>query len=244
LAGGSALERLLQQATSGTGDFGTAQNVYQGFADLGQFNPDDPKWGYSAFNKALAKAGSESASVLERESAITGNRFGTAIQGEKADLAENLNLQRQQRLAEIFQGSQQFAALVAQGLTGLANQTAQLAGLNIDYDDYQRQLQDKKAKDELDEFLRQRQEQLMRIGLMQDIKATPMGTYKTKDYGLAGDVLGMLGGYLGTRTANSGSTKSSQPSVTSTGSVSSSSSGSSWSSSPYSMKSGYNASKY
>jgi len=180
LAGGSALQNLLASSVTGTGPYGTSKGVYESLAGLGEFNPDDPKWGYDAFNKALTKAGAESASVLERESAITGDRFGTAIQGQKADLAENLNLQRQQKLSNIWQGSQQFAALGAQGLEGLANETSRLSGLNINYDEYQRQLKDTQAKDSLNEFKRARGEELSRIGLMQDERNSPLGPITTK----------------------------------------------------------------
>jgi hypothetical protein len=199
LAGGTALENLLTQFTTGTGNAGKAQDIYQGFADLGKFNPDDPKWGYAAFNKALAKSGAESASALEREAAIGGRRFGSSIQGEKADLAENLNLQRQSALANIFQSSQQFAALGAQGFTNLANQTADIAGLNINYDDYQRQLKDQQAKDQYNEFKRTRDEELSRLNLMQNQWENPMGTITKKGPStfakLLGEVVPLMGSY-------------------------------------------------
>lgn len=199
LAGGNILANLLSGVYSPDSDIGKARNVYEGFAELGKFNPDDPRWGYAAFNKALAKAGEESSDVLERESAISGSRFGTAIQGQKADLAENLNLQRQQRLAEIFQGSQQFAALGAAGFTGLANQVADIAGLNINYDDYQRQLKDQQAKESLMEFQRRRNEELSRIGLMQEQWQNPMGVITKKGPSLfakmLGEVVPVMGSY-------------------------------------------------
>ena len=86
-----------------------------------------------------------------------------------------MNLQRQQRLSDIFTNSQQFAALGAQGFTGLANQVSQIAGLNINYDDYQRQLKDKQAKDKLSEFKRAREEELKRLDLMADERRDPLG---------------------------------------------------------------------
>lgn len=205
LAGGQTLQDLLSGAYDHNSDMGKARGIYEGFADLGQFNPDDPKWGYAAFNKALEKAGAESASALEREAAIGGRRFGTAILGEKADLAENMNLQRQQRLSEMFMGAQQFSALGAQGFTGLANQVAQIAGLNINYDDYQRQLKDTKARDALNEFKRKRAEELSRLGLMQEQWQNPMGTITTKSptmlgklaSSVLGGVAGSVGAYMG-----------------------------------------------
>jgi len=198
LAGGSALEQLMSGVNDPNSDMGRARGIYSDFADLGKFNPDDPKWGYAAFNKALAKSGEESASAIERESAIQGNRFGTAILGEKADLAENLNLQRQMRLSEIFQGSQQFAALGAQGLTGLANQVADIAGLNIKYDDYQRQLKDQRAKEALDEYKRARGEELARIDLMNQQWQSPMGTITKKGPSTFAKLLGTVSPVMGT----------------------------------------------
>lgn len=205
LAGGQTLQDLLSGAYDPNSDMGKARGIYEGFSDLGQFNPDDPRWGYAAFNKALEKAGAESASALEREAAIGGRRFGTAILGEKADLAENMNLQRQQRLSEMFMGAQQFSALGAQGFTGLANQVAQIAGLNINYDDYQRQLKDTKARDALNEFKRTRAEELSRLGLMQEQWQNPMGTITTKSptmlgklaSSVLGGVAGSVGAYMG-----------------------------------------------
>ncbi len=205
MAGGQQLEDLMTGAYDPNSDMGKARGIYQGFSDLGQFNPDDPKWGYAAFNKALEKAGAESASALEREAAIGGRRFGTAILGEKADLAENMNLARQQRLSEMFIGAQQFARLGAQGFTGLANQVADIAGLNINYDDYQRQLKDTQAKDQLNEFKRKREEELSRLGLMQNQWQSPMGSITTKSptmlgklaSSVLGGVAGSMGAYMG-----------------------------------------------
>jgi hypothetical protein len=197
MAGGQQLEDLMTGAYDPNSDMGKARGIYQGFSDLGQFNPDDPRWGYAAFNKALEKAGAESASALEREAAIGGRRFGTAILGEKADLAENMNLQRQQRLSEMFMGAQQFSALGAQGFTGLANQVAQIAGLNINYDDYQRQLKDTKARDALNEFKRTREEELSRLGLMQEQWQNPMGTITKKGPSTLAKMLGEVSPLMG-----------------------------------------------
>jgi hypothetical protein len=211
LAGGTALENLLRGAYSPTSDIGRARSIYEGFADLGKFDPSDPRSGYAAFNRALAKSGKEAESALEREAAIQGRRYGTAIGGEKADLAENLNLQRQQRLAEMFQSSQQFAALGAQGFKGLANQVAEIAGLNINYDDYQRQLKNQEAQDRLMEFKRARNEELERIGILQTeanrnpymgISSIPGSPSPFSQ--LTGSVLGSFGKQVGTDIAKDG----------------------------------------
>jgi hypothetical protein len=198
-SGLSALQSLLMSSSDKNSDIGKARTGYENMLGLQAFNPDDPRWGYAAFNKALAKSGAESASALEREAAIQGNRYGTAIGGQKADLAENLNLQRQQALANIWQNSQQIAALGAAGLTGLADQVAQLSGMNITYGDMERQMKDTQALRQYEEFNRGRQEELMRLGLMQDQFNNPMGTVTTKSPStfmrMMGEILPEIGSY-------------------------------------------------
>jgi hypothetical protein len=196
-SGLSALQSLLMSSSDKNSDIGKARTGYENMLGLQAFNPDDPRWGYAAFNKALAKSGAESASVLERESAIQGNRYGTAIGGQKADLAENLNLQRQQALANVWQNSQQIAALGAAGLTGLADQVAQLSGMNITYGDMERQMKDTAALRQYEEFNRGRQEELLRLGLMKDQWQTPMGAITTKGPSTFAKMLGTFNPIMG-----------------------------------------------
>lgn len=193
LAGGSALEALF-----GSTDIQKARDTYTNLADT-KFDPSDPRTGYAAFNRQLEKAGMESSDAINREAAITGNRFGTAILGEKADLAENLNLQRQSALAQLFQQSRASQAMGAAGLQDIARQEQQIAGANIDYGELVRQVKDAEAKDALNEYKRTRDEELSRIGLMQQQWENPMGTITKKGPStfskMLGEVIPFVGSY-------------------------------------------------
>ena len=160
-------------------DMSGARDVYSSMANT-QFNPDDPSSGYAAYSRALAKAGAESADVLNREAAMTGSRFGTNIQNQKADLAGDLANQRGMFLADLYNRSQDRAL---QGASGLQNLMVQQSGL---YNQLQQQesidrmLQDQKARDQYSEFNRTRDEQLSRLGLMNDQWQNPMGVITKK----------------------------------------------------------------
>lgn len=160
----SALSKL--QGISGGQDITQARSTFADLANT-QFDPSDPKSGYAAFSKQLAAAGEESANVLEREAAITGSRFSTAIGGEKRKLAENLQLQRQSALASLYNQSRQQQLAGAQGLAGLAGQQAQLAGQEQEQAAIERQLKDQAARDDYSEYKRTRMEELSRINLLQ-----------------------------------------------------------------------------
>jgi hypothetical protein len=181
LAAGDSLYNLMKTAYGEESDIGQARNVYQNLAKNSVFDLESDQSGYKAYSKALAKAGLESADVLNREAAMSGNRFSTSMGRDKAELAENLQNQRAMQIANLYQASQQMAALGAQGLTGLANQIADIAGLNINYDEYQRGLKDRIAEDQYADFARQQRENYMRLGLMNDQWQNPMGkiTYKS-----------------------------------------------------------------
>ena len=156
----------------------TAQKTLTDLATT-TFNPDDPSSGYAAFSRALAKSGQESSDVLNREAAITGSRFGTGIQKQKADLAENLALQRGQFLANLYQQDQSKKLAGAQGLQSLVGTQANLAQQVQQQAAIQRQLNTAKAQAEYDEFKRSRNEQLSRIGLMQDQMQNPLAPVTT-----------------------------------------------------------------
>jgi hypothetical protein len=200
-SGLASLQSLLNSAYDPNSDMGQARSVYQNQANNSIFDLESDESGYKAFNKALTKSGKESSDVLNREAAISGNRFSTSMGAQKADLAENLQLQRAQQLANLYQSSQSVAALGAQGLTGLANQVANISGLNITYGDMQRQMEDARAKEQYNEFLRQRNEELSRLDLMNAERSNPLGTISMSSpsaFGkIASGVLTAVGTYFG-----------------------------------------------
>jgi len=147
---------------------------------LGQkFNPSDPSTGYADFSRALAKAGQESSDVLNREAAITGSRFGTGIQKQKASLSGDLANQRGMFLADLYKDT---TSKQLQGASGLQNQQANQANLLssiFNMSDVQRQLKDQELKDKLNAWTTARGEQLSRIGMMESLRANPMGNIET-----------------------------------------------------------------
>lgn len=159
-------------------ELSTAGDVYTRMAN-NSFNPDDPSSGYAAYSRALAKAGEESSSALDREAAMTGSRFGTSIVEKKADLSADLANQRGMFLAELFNQGENRALQGAQGLQSLVGTKSGLATTASSQAAMINAINDAKAKDALDEFKRQRKETLSRIGLMQNQMNSPMGTITT-----------------------------------------------------------------
>jgi hypothetical protein len=148
---------------------------------LGQkFNPSDPSTGYADFSRALAKSGQESSDVLNREAAITGSRFGTGIQKQKASLSGDLANQRGMFLADLYKDT---TSKQLQGASGLQNQQANQANLLssiFNMSEVQRQLKDQELKDKLNQWQNARNEKVTtQIGLMQGIQQNPMGNIET-----------------------------------------------------------------
>ena len=173
-----------------------AGSVYSSMANT-QFNPDDPSSGYAAFSRALAKAGKESEDVLNREAAMTGSRFGTAIAGEKANLAADLANQRGMFLADLYNQSQNRALQGASGLQSLTGQQSDLYQQLASQASIERLLKDQQAKEQYQEFNRSRNEELKRIGLMQDQWSNPMGTITTKSPSTFSKIASPLFGAIG-----------------------------------------------
>jgi len=193
-----ALEGL--QGLIGGQDISGARDVYSRMADH-KFDPDDPSSGYAAFCRALAKAGNESEDVLNRESAITGSRFGTAIAGEKAGLAADLSNQRGMFLADLFSRGEDRALAGASGLQGLVGTQQNLFQRLASQAAIERLLKDQQVKDQYSEFGRARTEELSRIGLMQDQWKEPMGTRTTTSPSLFSQIAPALFGAIGTAIA-------------------------------------------
>ena len=170
----------LQQLLSG----GTNQFTSQAAGTLGEiagakFDPDDPSSGYGAFSRLLAREGSRASSVLDHEAAITGNRFGTAIIGKKADLAAQLQDQSALQLANLFQSQQGNRLAAAQGLGNIGNQEIsrqqQAVRMATELGGLERNLQNQQAQAQYGEFLRQRGEKGSQLDLAQYQMQNPLG---------------------------------------------------------------------
>lgn len=179
-------------------ELNTAKDVYSRMAN-NKFNPDDPSSGYASFSKALAKAGKESDDILNRESAITGSRYGTAILGSKADLSADLANQRGMFLSDLYNQSENRALQGAQGMQSLVGTQQNLLSQIADYSAMERELKNQQAQDQYSEWQRSRSEELSRVGLMQEQWQNPMGTITQKSPSTAmkmiGEAVPVVGSY-------------------------------------------------
>jgi len=160
----TGLASLLNQPTSNTA-LNQAQDVFSKMSQAA-FDPSvlDP------FMKAAQRSAQEGSDILDRDAAVTGTRFGTAILGEKANLSENIQNNIQQKLAELFLNQQNVSMLGAQGLAGVGGQQVGMAQQNLsnmfNYGALERQLKNQEAQTQYNEFTRQRSETLGRIDLL------------------------------------------------------------------------------
>lgn len=182
------------------GDITGARDVYSRMAN-NKFNPDDPSSGYAAFSRALEKAGGESQDALNREAARTGGVFGSGRGRDTASLQADLANQRGTFLANLFNQGENRALQGAVGLEGLVGRQQDLFTQLASQSAIERLLKDKQAKDKYDEFTRAREEEMKRLGLMQDQWNSPMGSITTKSPStfsqVAGPLASVAGGALG-----------------------------------------------
>lgn len=167
---GNKLYSLLQ---SGSPEgFNTARNTFTNMANT-TFNPDDPSSGYAAYSRQVARATGDANNVLNREAAITGNRFSTSMGQQKADLAGRQGDMLATKLGELYNTSQNRALSGAQGLVGLetANEAINQDRIRAGFDQggLQRLLANAQAQAKLQEFTRQREEKLGQIGVLNDV---------------------------------------------------------------------------
>ena len=148
------------QGLFGGQDITKARETFTGLADTGGAEISDE------YIRMMKRARGKMGSALERESAITGSRYGTAIAGKKGELDESfLDMMgvKGQELA-MQQKSQQLAG--AQGLAGLFGQQAGAAGQLTQIGGLERQLKNQELQAKLQEFQRQRGETLARVDLL------------------------------------------------------------------------------
>ena len=142
-----------------------AQDVYSKMAGAA-FDPSvlDP------FTKAARKSGLEANDILNRESAISGSRFGTGILQRKGELSADVESGIQQELSKLFLNQQNVSMQGAAGLAGVGGQQANMAQNNLQnmftYGSLQRDLKNQEAQAKYNEFNRQRNETLGRVDLM------------------------------------------------------------------------------
>lgn len=169
LAGNKIYEML--QAGSPEG-INTARNTMTGIAN-NKFNPDDPSSGYAAYSRQVARATGQANDVLNREAAITGDRFSTSIGRDKADLAARQGDMLATKLGDLYNTAQDRSLQAAQGLTNLEATNETIGQGRIDnafnYGGLQRLLKNAEAQAKLQEFTRAREEKLGQVGVLNDV---------------------------------------------------------------------------
>jgi len=185
-----ALENL--QGLFGGQDMTGARDVYSRMAN-NQFNPDDPSSGYASFSRALAKYGAESQDVINREAARTGGAFGSGRGRDTASLQADMANQRGSFLANLYNQGENRAMQGAQGLQSMISTQQNLLNNIATQSSMERILKDKEMKDRYAEFGRARNEEMKRIGLMQDIMGQPFGTRSMTSAGESGGFSSMIG---------------------------------------------------
>lgn len=157
LAGGQLLDK-----TMGGTSLTDAQGALTGMVNA-QFNPDDPSSGFAAFQRQLARSGKVQSDALNREAAIGGNRFGTAIIKNKADLSAQQSDIAASKLAELWQQTQANKLNAASGLVNINQANQNMVSQAFQVGQQQRAIQNEKAQASYDEWQRARNERLKSI---------------------------------------------------------------------------------
>lgn len=111
--------------------YDTARNTLTGLTNT-KFNPDDPSSGFAAFSRELARATNNQNDILNREAAITGDRFSTSIGRNKADLMAQQSDQLGSKLADLYNTAQDRSYNAANALGNLETQIGSNTRSNLD----------------------------------------------------------------------------------------------------------------
>lgn len=142
----------------------------------------DPSSPFAAFSRQVSRATQNASDVLNRDAAITGNRFGTQIGKQKTDLAAQQSDILTSELGRLFEGAQNRSLQASQGLGQLAavedqiNQSRIAQAFNLG--SIQRDLQNQQAQLKYNDFIRARDERLNSIGGLNTVFG------RNVDYGL------------------------------------------------------------
>lgn len=170
LTGGALLDKNLQ-AGPATG-IADAQNALTGMVNA-SFNPDDPSNGFAAFQRQLARSTKDNADVIARNAAITGNRFGTQIGKDYADLAAQQSDITASKLAELWKQTEANKISAASGLNSLAANQEQINQSKIaqafQIGQQQRAVENQKAQAQYDDWVRARNERLSSINSLNSV---------------------------------------------------------------------------
>lgn len=185
--------------------YDTARTTLTGLAN-NKFNPDDPKSGYGAYKSQADRAFNSANDVLNREAAITGDRFSTAILKNKQDLGAQQSDILSSKLAELYNAAQDRSYNAANALGNLETQVGNntRANLGMGFDPGQGGLQNTlnnaMAMAKYNEFKRQQDVKLNALGAVLN-KNVPFGQMSTTKNApsifsqMVGEVIPVVGSY-------------------------------------------------
>lgn len=200
-----ANNKLFQLLSAGSPDgYNTARNTLTGMANT-KFNPDDPSSGFAAYSREVARATNDSNDVLNREAAITGDRYSTSIGRNKQDLALRQNDLLSSKLADLYNSAQDRSYNAANALTNLESQNADntRANLTMGFDPNQGGLQSllntAKAQAQYKEFVRTQDNKMNALNsvLSKNVQFGQMSK-TTKAPSIFSSMLGQVSPILGT----------------------------------------------
>lgn len=167
---GNKLYDLLNSGTSQ--DFSTARGTFNNLANT-QFDPTDPSSGYAAYARQVSRATQDANDALNRDAAITGDRFSTSLGRQKTDLAAQQSDILATKLADLYNTSQNRALAGAQGLVGLGQAQEEVdqgrLGAAFNYGGLERQLKNAQDQVKYSEFQRSRAEKLSQIDVLNNL---------------------------------------------------------------------------
>lgn len=173
----------------GLGSGAEARNIVSGVANT-SFNPNSEE--YQAFKRMAMRENSAANDALNRESAITGSRFGTDIIRQKQELGAKTSDILTSKLADLANLAQNRQLQASQALAQIDQQNLQNA---FTYGALPRELENQEANAQYKEFQRQRSEKLGQVDALSTVlnKNVPYGvksqTYTTSSPTLLGSLL-------------------------------------------------------
>ncbi len=188
--GQSNLMRLLQGND-------TARNTIEGLAKT-QFNPDDPSSGFAAYSRQVARATQGSRDAINRDAAVTGDRFSSRLGQQQADLTAQEGDILATKLADLYNTAQNRALTASTALEGIDQGRISSA---YQYGGLERLLKNAEAQAKYNEFIRQRTEKLGQIDALQGVFNRNVGfgqmSKTTESPGIFSQMLGEVIPFIG-----------------------------------------------
>lgn len=194
--------KIMELLNGGTAGGNAGRSALNDLVNV-KFNPDDPSSGFSSYARQTNRAFQGGLDTLNRDAAITGDRFSTSLGRDKVDLAERNNDILGSKLAELYDSAQGRKLSASNSLLADEAQQFQNAQSAQQIAQLERQLKDAEAQSKYNEFLRQRQEKLGSINSLNTVfnRDVPYGVKSiTKEspstfMSLLGEISPVIGSY-------------------------------------------------